>query len=216
MTFIRATSQLMGRDLRGPGFFLADLRPWTSDLRPQTSDLGQTFYRNRSYTNSSPKIRGQGTDVGRGVSAGGRRVRSDRRQSPRQAQTTAGVPQGLRDESLVALGGTAGAVPFPTVLFPSFLSFACPCQPFAGEGARAAGHGCSAVIARAFLPVVASIRRGSLCRTKFPRDWIARKRKSTESSIRSGSQNTSPSSWTATGAGPSGGTCRAWPGTGRE
>src|SRR6266849_753332 len=53
------------------------------------------------------------------------------------------------------------------------------------------------------LPCCVSLNsRGSLCRTKFPWDWIARKRKSTGTSILSGFQDTSPSSWTATGAGP--------------
>ena len=64
--------------------------------------------------------------------------------------------------------------------------------------------------------MLASYSRGSLCSTKYPPGWTARKPKFTGGSIRSGSRNTSPSSWTATGAGPSGATCRALPDTAPE
>src|SRR3984957_20127436 len=64
----------------------------------------------------------------------------------------------------------------------------------------------------ALLPLptcVSLISRGSLCRTKYLLAWIARKRNSIVSLIRVGCRDTSPSSWTATGAGPSGATCAA-------
>src|SRR5216683_2214754 len=52
------------------------------------------------------------------------------------------------------------------------------------------------------------------CNRRFLPGWIARKRKFITGLIRRGSQDTSPSSWTATAAGRDAGTCRAWPATG--
>src|SRR5437899_10616068 len=54
------------------------------------------------------------------------------------------------------------------------------------------------------------------CKRQFLSGWIAKKRKFTIGSIRRGSQDTSPLSWTVTAAGHDAGTCRALPGTGPE
>src|SRR5258706_11942955 len=56
--------------------------------------------------------------------------------------------------------------------------------------------------------------RGLSCNGQLPPASIARKRRFFCSSIRRGSQDTSPSLWTATDGGRADGICRAWPGTG--